>query len=119
MFLIIVRCWRILRVFHGAWEARNKAEANVMDVEEEIRTVVDFSLYSLVRALHEVEHGDMKPEDFVKSFRRVFGNDKDPKAVSAERGVGRNYIGPIERDILKTGGKCLHGSSRNINSGLF
>jgi hypothetical protein len=114
VFLIIVRCWRILRVFHGAWEARNKAEASVMDVQEEIRTVVDFSLYSLVLSLHQVEQGDMRPEDFVKNFKRVFGNEQNPKHSAAERGVGRNYIGPIERDIEKSGGKNLHGTSRHI-----
>ena len=33
---------------------------------------------------------------------------------AAERGVGRNYIGPIEREIKRTGGKSLHGTSRHL-----
>lgn len=37
-----------------------------------MRTVVDFSLYSLVLPMHRMEHSDMKAEEFVKSFKRVF-----------------------------------------------
>ena len=72
-----------------------------MDVEEEIRTVVDFSLYSLVLALHEVERGNMSHKEFIKNFKRVFGSEKNPQDTAAERGVGRSYIGPIEDDIKK------------------
>ena len=32
-FIIFVRCWRILRVFHGAYEAKHKMQAQKQDVQ--------------------------------------------------------------------------------------
>ena len=79
-----------------------------------MRTVVDFSLYSLVLAMQKVEHGDMKAEEFIHSFKRVFGNEQDPHSLVAERGIGRNYLTEIEEDIKKFSGRHLHGTSKRF-----
>ena len=47
VFLIIIRSWRILRVFHGAWEASKKVSSSMFDVKMELAMVVDQGLYEV------------------------------------------------------------------------
>jgi len=104
--------YRVLRVIHGVHEAREKVQAEAEDVEQELKCLLDVSLYSMVVMTERVNSGEVDEKQFFNAFQRIFGNPKNPESKSAARGIGHNYIARIEEHRAESRSKLTKSMSQ-------
>ena len=99
LFIIFVRSWRILRVFHGIHEGNQKLNHKSFDISNELNIVKRMSLMTLYQLQKKVQAGENTHKDFFNEFQLVFGNVETPSSDDAAHGCGKNYFKEFEMAI--------------------
>ena len=99
LFIIFVRSWRILRVFHGIHEGHEKLNHKSFDISNELNIVKRMSLMTLYGLQKKVQAGEITHKDFFNEFQLVFGNVENPSSDDAARGCGKNYFKEFQMAI--------------------